>query len=155
MTYEPWSTLSTSGGCRVQSEHWVTPVCSTWVDGGLAWQGDQRDETRRLRLVIHKEGIGCTNRFPPALPLFTSQDFRVCGERVSPHLDRNPRVMHQVDVPVRMLRRSYIRGNHKQAVAVRNIHHRRRMLPPAFRTSGREDEDWAAWHRLLPAFTGC
>lgn len=116
-----------------------------------AWRGkaDQGDETIRLCLVLRKEGIGGTNRFPPALPFFTGQDFGVCREGVTPDLDGNLRVMHQVDVPVGMLRSRPAFEATTSRRSPWGMHHRGRMRPPALGTCGRDDEHWAAWQRLL------
>src|SRR2546421_9445597 len=83
---------------------------------------------------------------PQPLPLQTLRNGSDSLEGLGSYLDGDFWVSHQVAIPVRVGRCARVGGDHEQAVAIGNKHHRLRTELAALSACSREQKQWPALH---------
>src|SRR5215472_8819251 len=100
--------------------------------------------------MLGEKGIPFNDHRPESLALRALDDNSGSLKGLAPNLNADSRVGYQIAIPVRVSWRASIRGDHQQAVAIGDIHHRRRARLAAFGARCGEQEQGAA-RKLLAA----
>lgn len=133
------------------NQSWTLSNKVIWVENIFRWvltfppfQRDDGDLASGFRLMLGEEGVLRHDSVPQLLPLLPRRDHGSGLEGLCPSLNGDLGVRDQVMVPVRVDRRANVGSDHQQAVAIRDIHHRRYMGLAALSAPGRKQEECPA-----------